>query len=130
MPSEETVLWENVCGLWPSGETGVGSIPTRHSGYMQQPAVSLSNDSEMSVGIKLNREVHMKAGNKTKTEKTTLKLKARLTLNFRIIVAVVVGCLMVAPLTRAHNHAWQMRTMPCTRRGVPLCSTPAGERPR
>jgi hypothetical protein len=72
---------------------------------MQQPAVSLGSDSEMSVGIKLNREVHMKARNKTKTEKTTLKLKVKLTLNLRIIVAAVVGCLMAAPLTRAHKYA-------------------------
>lgn len=88
----------------------MGSIPTRHSGYMQQPVVSLGKDSEISVGIKFNREVHMKAGNKTTTEKTTLKLKIRLTLNFRIIVAAVVVCLMVAPLTRTHKHKYHMRT--------------------
>lgn len=58
----------------------------------------------MSVGIKFNREVRMKARNNTKTEKSTLKLKARLTLKFRIIVATVVGCLLVAPLTRARKH--------------------------
>jgi len=46
----------------------------------------------------------MEAGNNTKTEKSTLKLKARLTLNFSIIVAAVVGCLMVAPLTRDHKY--------------------------
>jgi hypothetical protein len=71
---------------------------------MQRPAVSLSSDSEMSVGIKINREVHMKAGKNTKTEKLALKLKTRLTLKFRIIVAAVVGCLMAAPLTRAYKH--------------------------
>ena len=45
----------------------------------------------------------MKAGNKTKTEKLTLKLKTRFILKVRIIVAAVVGCLMVAPLTRAYK---------------------------
>jgi len=71
---------------------------------MQQPAVSLIGDSEMSVVMKFNREVHMKVSNNTKTEKSTLILEARLTLKFRIIVAAVVGCLLVAPLTRAHEH--------------------------
>lgn len=71
---------------------------------MQRPAESLSSDTEMSVGIKIEREVHMEAGKKTKTEKMTMKLKARLILKFKIIVAAVVGCcLMAAPLTRAYN---------------------------
>jgi hypothetical protein len=71
---------------------------------MQQPAVSLIGDSEMSVDMKFNREVHMKASKNTKTDKSTLILEARLTLKFRIIVAAVVGCLLGAPLTRAHEH--------------------------
>jgi len=58
----------------------------------------------MSVGIKIDREVHMKAGKNTKTEKLALKLKTRLTLKYRIIVAAVVGCLMAAPLTRGYKH--------------------------
>ena len=71
---------------------------------MQRPAESLGSNAEMSVGIKIKREVHMKAGMKPKTEKMTMKLKARLTLKFRIIVAAVVGCcLMAAPLTRAYK---------------------------
>ena len=71
---------------------------------MQRPAESLGSNAEMSVGIKIKREVHMEAGKKTKTEKMTLKLKARLILKFRIIVAAVVGCcLMAAPLTRAYK---------------------------
>jgi len=59
----------------------------------------------MSVGIKIKREVHMEAGKKTKTANMTMKmkLKARLNLKFKIIVAVVVGCLMVAPLTRDYK---------------------------
>jgi subtilase family serine protease len=83
---------------------GVGSIPTEPSGYLQQPAVSLCSDSEMFVGIELNREVHVKAGNNTTTEKSTMKLKMRVTLKLRIVVAAVVGCLLVAPLARAHKH--------------------------
>lgn len=46
----------------------------------------------------------MKARNNTKTETSTLKLKARLTLKFGIIVAAVVGCLLNAPLTSDHKH--------------------------
>jgi len=64
---------------------------------------SLCSKAEMSVGIKINKEVHMKAGNMTKTETKALNLKARLNLKFKLIVAVVVGFLMVAPLTRAYN---------------------------
>jgi hypothetical protein len=70
---------------------------------MQRPAESLGSNTEISVGIKLNRVVRMETGKKTKTEKMTLRLKARLTLKFRIIVAAVIGCLMVAPLTRAYK---------------------------
>jgi len=71
---------------------------------MQRPAESLSSDTEMSVGIKIKRGVHMEAGNMTKTEKMTMKLKARLILKLKIIVAAVVGCcLMAAPLTRAYK---------------------------
>jgi len=72
---------------------------------MQRPAESLSSNSEMSVGIKINREVHMEAEKKTQTEKMTMKFKARLILNFKTIVAAVVGCcLMAAPLTRAYKQ--------------------------
>ena len=71
---------------------------------MQRPAESLGSDTEMSVGIKIKREVHMEAEKKTKTEKTTMKFKARLILNLKRIVAAVVGCcLMAAPLTRAYK---------------------------
>ena len=58
----------------------------------------------MSVGIKIKREVHMEAEKKTKTEKLAMKFRAKLTLNFKIIVAAVVSCcLMAAPLTRAYK---------------------------
>ena len=71
---------------------------------MQRPAESLSSKTEMSVGIKIKREVHMEAEKKTKIEKLTMKFRAKLTLNLKIIVAAVVGCcLMAAPLTRAYK---------------------------
>ena len=70
---------------------------------MQRSAESLRSVPEMSVGIKLNREVTMKAGNETKTDKWTMKLNARLNLTCRLIVAAVAGGLLVAPLTRAHR---------------------------
>lgn len=47
----------------------------------------------------------MEAEKKTQTEKMTMKFKARLILNFKTIVAAVVGCcLMAAPLTRAYKQ--------------------------
>lgn len=71
---------------------------------MQRPAESLSSNTEMSVGIKFKREVHMEAEKKTKTEKMTMKFKDRLILKLKIIVAAVVGCcLMAVPLTRAYK---------------------------
>jgi hypothetical protein len=71
---------------------------------VQRPAESLGNDLEMSVGIKIKREVHMKAGNKTNTEEMTMKLRTRLILKFKNIVAAVAGCfLMAALLTRAYK---------------------------
>ena len=71
---------------------------------MQRPAESLSSKTEMSVGIKIKREVHMEAEKKTKIEKLTMKFRAKLTLNLKIIVAAVVGCcLMAAPLTRVYK---------------------------
>lgn len=46
----------------------------------------------------------MNAEKKTKTEKLTMKIKARLILKFKILVAAVVGCcLMAAPLTRVYK---------------------------
>ena len=68
---------------------------------MQRTAESLSNNTEMSVGIKIKREVHMKAEKKTQTEKMTIKFKFRLSLKMKTFVAAVVGCcLMAAPLTK------------------------------
>ncbi|MEW6188095.1 MAG: hypothetical protein AB1585_20430 [Thermodesulfobacteriota bacterium] len=47
----------------------------------------------------------MEAEKKTQTDKMTMKFKTRLTLNFKTIVAAVVGCcLMAAPLTRAYKQ--------------------------
>ncbi len=57
----------------------------------------------MSVGIKINKEEHMKAGKTIKINKLTLKVKARLNFKFKFIVVAMVGCLMVAPLTKAYN---------------------------
>lgn len=70
---------------------------------MQQPAISLGSFSEMTVGIKLNREVHMIVGNKNQNSKSTMSLIVKLTFKLRILVAAVVGCLLVAPLTRAYK---------------------------
>jgi hypothetical protein len=72
---------------------------------MQRLVESLSSITEMSVGIKIKREVHMEAEKKTNTDKMTMKFKAKLILKFKIIVAAVVGCcLMAAPLTRAYKR--------------------------
>ena len=96
-------ILKRVCNLWPSGDTGVGSIPTRISGYTQRTNESLDLDQEMSVGIKIKREVHMEAGKNTKTGSMMMTLKTRFNLKFKIIVAVVVGFLMAAPLTRVYK---------------------------
>lgn len=95
------------CGFWPSGETGVGSIPTRHSGYMQPPIESKGILSEMSVGIKLKEKHMKKAGTKNDTniQKSTRTLNLSFKLKFRTIVAAVVGiCLLGAPSTRDHEQ--------------------------
>ena len=93
-----------VCGLWPSGETGAGSIPARQSGYMLQSAVSPTLVLETSVGVKFSKEVVMKTGIQIQTTKTTIKLAGRLSLKVRFSVAAVAGCLLVVPLTRAYKH--------------------------
>jgi hypothetical protein len=83
---------------------GRGSIPLRHSGYKVQPIVSQDNISEMSIGIKYNKEVLMETGRSSHATKKTLSLKARVTLRAKIIVALVAVCLLAAPSTRAHKH--------------------------
>lgn len=93
-----------VCGLWPSGETGVGSIPTRHSGYMLQSTVSPTVELETSVGVKFSKEVVMETGIQIQMTKTTIGLAGRLSLKIRFAVAAVAGCLLVVPLARAHKH--------------------------
>lgn len=95
---KNNVYLDLVCGLWPSGETGLA-----HSGYLQQPALSLGIISGMSVDIKFNREVRMKDGNKTQTQQSAVKLKAKVIVNFRVIVVALVGFLMTTPLTRAYK---------------------------
>jgi len=71
---------------------------------MQQPAESLGSISEMAVGIKIVREVRMKAGNRTETGNVIVKLNASLGLKFRIIVTAVVGCLLAVPLPRDYKR--------------------------
>lgn len=88
-----------VCGLWPSGKTGAGSIPAERSGYMLQPAESPSHGMETSVGVKLSKEVVMKTGKQIQGTKTTVGLNLRLSLKIGIIVAAVAGTLLGAPLT-------------------------------
>lgn len=46
----------------------------------------------------------MKTGKQIQTTKTTVRLSGRLYLKIGIIVAAVAGCLLAAPLTRAHKH--------------------------
>lgn len=70
---------------------------------MQRPDESLSNYSEMTVGIKITGEVHMKGWKKTTADKME-RLKVNLNVKIKFIVAAVVGILMVAPLTRAYKN--------------------------
>jgi hypothetical protein len=85
-------------------EMGRGSIPLGHSGYKVQPVVSQGSISEMSIGIKYNKEVLMEAGRSNQVTKKTLSMKTRVTLKVRVIVALVAVCLLAAPSTRAHKH--------------------------
>jgi len=89
---------------------GAGSIPAGHSGDMLQPAVSPCSELETSVGVKLSKEVDMRTGIQIQTTRTTVGLSGRLTLKIVIVVAAVAGCLLAAPLTRAHRHInWDKR---------------------
>ncbi|MGM0655550.1 MAG: hypothetical protein ACQETR_09570 [Thermodesulfobacteriota bacterium] len=45
----------------------------------------------------------MEAEKKTKTEKMAMSFRLRVILKLKMIVAAVVGCLMVAPLTRGYK---------------------------
>jgi hypothetical protein len=80
-------------------EMGRGSIPLGHSGYKVQPIVSQASISEMSIGIKYNKEVLMGAGRSISVTKTTLSMEARLSLKVRVFVALVAVCLLAAPST-------------------------------
>jgi len=83
-------------------EMGRGSIPLGHSGYKVQPFVSQKSSTEISIGIKYNKEVLMKAGTSNRATKQIVSLKARITLKLRIMVALVAVCLLAAPSTIAH----------------------------
>ena len=94
---------KTVCGFWPSGETGAGSIPAGHSGEMLQPAESPSSVLETSAGVKLSKEVVMGAGNQIQMTKTTVSLTGKINLKIGIVVAAVAGCLLAVPLTRDYK---------------------------
>lgn len=98
-----------VCEFWPTGVTGAGSIPARHSGEMLQLAESLSSELETTVGVKLSKEVVMEAGNSIQTTRTIVSTTGRLTFKIGVIVAVVAGCLLAVPLTRAYKHYSETR---------------------
>ena len=76
--------------------------PLGHSGYKVQPFVSQNSSTEISIGIKYNKEVLMKAGKSNKATKQIVSLKARITLKLRIMAALVAVCLLAAPSTIAH----------------------------
>ena len=76
---------------------GEGSNPSESSGYRSQPIVSLCTTAEMAAGIKYNKEVTMKTGTQDQTMKTTVRMKAGVTLKLGIIAALVAGGLLVAP---------------------------------
>lgn len=75
---------------------GAGSIPAKHSGLKSQTAVS---QLEMSGGIKHSKEVVFMDGKiKRLTDITTLQI------SIKLLVVALVGCLMVAPLTRDQEN--------------------------
>jgi len=55
----------------------------------------------MSAGIKHSKEVSMKA---RRVRNTTESTTAFFRLRFAVLAAAVVGCLLVAPYTRAHEE--------------------------
>ena len=57
----------------------------------------------MSVGIKYNKETHMKTGNTTYATKKTVTMTASGTLKVGIIVALVAGCWLATPSTRDYK---------------------------
>jgi len=96
MKGKSRKLKFNFLGLWPSGETGAGSIPARHSDQKSHLSVSPSFGLEMSVGIEHSKEVVI-MDRTTKLTKTTTML---LSIKIKALVVAVVSCLLVAPLTR------------------------------
>lgn len=78
---------------------GRGLNPSDHSGYEVQPIVSRGSISEMSIGIKYNKEVLMEAGRSNQVTKKTLSMKATVTLKVRVFVALAAVCLLAAPPT-------------------------------
>ena len=87
-------------GLRPTGNASVGSIPTGHSGNMQQLDNSLSIRLEMSIGTKNNQEVDMgKAGIFKFHTQFTTNYRRRLMLSLVEVVAAAVICLSGCSLT-------------------------------
>jgi hypothetical protein len=59
---------------------------------------------EISVGVKISKEVAMKTGKSNQMTRTTVGLNGRLSLKIGIIVAAIAGCLLAVPLTRVLKH--------------------------
>lgn len=83
------------------GHEVVGSIPTRLSGYQQYPN-SININSDLSFELVNKKEVPMKTGNNAKKE-TTIRLNQRLNFKLKVMAAVLIGCLLVDPLTKAYT---------------------------
>ena len=86
-------------------EVGGSSSLPQHSSYIVRPAVSVGSASQMSVGIKYNKETHMKTGNITYATKKTVNMTVGVPLRVGIIVALVAGCWWATPSTRDHKTA-------------------------
>ncbi len=82
-------------------EMGRGSIPLGYSGYKVQPFVSQAM-SEISIGIKYNKEALMEARELNRVTKKTVSIKARASFKVKFIVALVAIYLLAAPSTRDH----------------------------
>ena len=75
-------------------------MPARHFDFRSQPSVSPNFGLEMSAGIKHSKEVSMKDRN---VRDMTQSTAAHFRLKVSMLAAAVVGCLLVAPLTRAYE---------------------------
>ena len=84
-------------------------VPTRLSGYQQHPN-SININSDLFFELVNKTEVPMKTGKNAKKE-TTIKLNHKLNFKLKLMAAVLIGCLLVDPLTKAYNIIFSLNPL-------------------